>query len=180
MIYSIPYPPQLFISQLSIRLLERGEGARRVRSNPRFRRSLASKLRGVLSEAEACDFVTEPLQTSATYEPRKLHVRGRGGRNPLSHYTGTYERQKPARELGQARWRNMAGSYDPWISWMGDGFETRQRDSRIATLWTIKLDPDGRLIEVCILMLDCLVVGSDFCRRGSGTMLGFIISFHPR
>lgn len=113
MIYSIPYPPQLFIFQLSIRLLERGEGARRVRSNPRFRRSLASKLRGVLSEAEACDFVTEPLQTSATYEPRKLHVRGRGGRNPLSHYTGTYERQKPARELGQARWRNMAGSYDP-------------------------------------------------------------------
>ena len=69
-----------------------------MRSNPRFRRSLASKLRGVLSEAEACDFVTEPLQTSATYEPRKLHVRGRGGRNPLSHYTGTYERQKPARE----------------------------------------------------------------------------------
>lgn len=69
-----------------------------MRSNPRFRRSLASKLRGVLSEAEACDFVTEPLQTSATYEPRKLHVRGRGGRNPLSHYTGTYERQKLARE----------------------------------------------------------------------------------
>lgn len=32
----------------------------------------------------------------ATYEPRKLHVRDRGGRNPLSHYTGTYERQKSA------------------------------------------------------------------------------------
>ena len=62
--YPVPLPSRLFISQLSIhfRKEERSRRGQPREIQSAFRRSLASKLRAVLSEAEAHgDFVTEPL-----------------------------------------------------------------------------------------------------------------------